>query len=246
MPLVVMAWLAIVAPSDPTNTAPLSLAPRLDLRTSQAQQAPPAARFGPEPRPDFTGRHSEGEIKIEIREDGTAKVDVPRPFRAMGGMCLLGMCLTTQGVRKSPDRKRPIKFATAPPLFSLAVAFGRVPPSKSAAARLLAETSESRAQQNITWTRERLIDAERHLGQRLAEILHDRSVSEPRKHAIIRELWSDAKSTAMTPVAEEDELAAARASSARNIAATIERFAAMNMPQLSLRRLADGAHKRRE
>jgi hypothetical protein len=232
MVLAVALWLGVAPAPGAGAAAPVQLSPRLEIEASHAER--PRRAFGPEPPPDFTGHHAADEVRVEIREDGSVKVDVPRPLRGVGGLCLLGLCLTTRGLRSGPGRKRPIELATAPVLAGLALGFGYVPASKTAATRLLANTADARAQRAVEWTKERLAETERELGQRLAQVLRDRSTTRARKHAIVRELWTDARAAARAEVSDGDELGQAKARSAAIVAETIERFVAAHMPALAL------------
>ncbi len=220
-------------PPQLSSPAPLPLAPRLDVRASQERTPAIPRLLGPEPPPDMRGHHARDDVTVTLSADGTAKAYVPPAVRGAAGLCVLGLCLSTRGIRRGPDPERMIKFSTAPVPVGLAVSFGFSPASKNAAAKMLADTSQQRVQQRLSWTRTQLQQTRRQMGQRLAKLLHDDELTAAAKRAVVLELWTDAQRTASAPVADDDALAAVRAEGAAAIADTIEAFAHTHFPGLA-------------
>jgi hypothetical protein len=213
----------VIDPGDPT-------APTLQTRRDAERGDRPSRRYGPQPPPELNGHHEADEVTVTIRADGTAKAHVPRSFRAAGGICLVGLCLSTRGVRRQPGAKRGPVLSTAPVPFAIVFAFGYLPASKNAAVALLADSSDARVQQTIAWQGQALDDARRGMRRRLADIVGDPTLSPRSKRRIVFELWDDAATSAGAPTTE-DTMARQRARAAADIADVVERFVAQRMPQ---------------
>lgn len=225
------------AAADRELPSALPLAPRLDVRSElghDTDRKPVLPRlFGPQPPPELGGHHEKDDVTVSFSDDGTAKAHVPPDVRGAAGICVLGMCLSTRGIRRGPDPEKTMRFSTAPIPIGFALGFGYAPASPNAAARMLADTSQQRMEQRLAWTRAHLEATRRQMGQRLAALLHDPELTLAAKRAIVGELWADALQTARAPVADGDALAAARAQGADAIAATIGKFARRHFPGVS-------------
>jgi hypothetical protein len=190
---------------------------------------------GAERRDDILGDRQAGRVRVDVRPDGSAKVDVPSPFAARGGLCALGLCLGTRGVKRQSNR--PVALATAPILLGIGGTFGFAPASTNHARAYLERTRAQRVAQSIAWQRDRLARAPGEMSVRLASLLHDRSLTPARRRAIVFDLWDDAACAAEH--ASGDAVARERVAAAAASKAKIERFVQRWLPRGSTAGYAD-------
>jgi len=177
---------------------------------------------------DILGDREVGRARVDIRPDGSAKVDVPSPLHFRGGVCAVGLCLGTRGVKR--QSRKPVGLSTAPILIGLGGTFGWLPASTTAAREYLAQTRERRISTAIAWQRKQLARAAGEMSVRLGTILHDTSLSAPRRRVLVFELWDDASCAAESPM-KGDALERERVESAVQTRQKIERFVQRWLPR---------------
>jgi hypothetical protein len=207
---------------DGSPPSPAAIAPILRRRS----------RGGASPNPnegdDILSDKETGRVRVDIRADGSAQVDVPRPFSLRGGICAAGLCLGTRGARR--QSRKPVTLSTAPIIVGFGGAFGYAPASTTKAREYLAFTRERRVATALAWQRRQLAQAAGEMSVRLAALLHDDSLGAARRRAIVFELWDDAACAAERPI-EGDTLERERVDSAAQTRAKIERFVQRWLPQ---------------
>lgn len=217
----------LFAPPSPRQ-AVSERAPSLEVERGTAPRA--EHEYGPVLPPEFDERPGTGEVELEFRKDGSVEAHMPRAVRVPTAVCALGLCL---GWRTSSQPDQPaIQLSTAPILVGLVGKFGYQPPTKAPAMRVLRQTFSIRVSQGAQWRSDQLERAHRELGQQLARVLADDSMSLPERRALIFAWWEEARLSAEQRRSDvDDPLEDERIGAARAVASTIERFVRLAMPK---------------